>query len=59
MGRLSTTKLVQCSECPKSFYTNRNGVHTCSNACRQKRYRRLREKRQEARRAQLKLPWGE
>lgn len=46
---------VQCSECGTVFSTRRSDTHTCSNKCRQARYRRLKEKRDEARKMQLGL----
>lgn len=51
------TKLYHCTECGETFLSNKRNAETCSNACRQKRYRRRQQARQDARKAQIRLPW--
>jgi len=39
-------RIANCSECGKAFRTNRAHTTTCSPACRQKKYRKSKQKKQ-------------
>jgi len=53
------TKSHFCEICGKLFWSNKSTARYCCNACKQKAYRQTLAAKEEARRRQTEIIWGE